>query len=65
MFGNAKDILVNQGCVWSQIVLKYTTLSLTLVNRCYNEETLVLTYFCGQLDIYVLVQYPFLKNLYL
>ena len=30
-----------------------------------SEETLVLTYFCGQLDTYVLAQYPFLKNLYL
>ena len=29
-----------------------------------SEETLVLTYFCGQLDTYVLAQYPFLKILY-
>ena len=34
LFRYAKDVLLNQGCVQTKTVLKYTTLSLTSVNRC-------------------------------
>ena len=59
----AEDILLNHGCVWIMTVLKYTILCLTSVNGCQDWRNVVITMLCGQLDTYIVIEYPFFEEL--